>query len=117
VSTETGQAQVEAHVALRLAQPQGPRTTPATTTVTTTGSSSAPKGAWLTYEVNLVSFGIPTLRDPKVIDGKVVLLLPRGLTAKSPRLKSAQRACQKLLVEGTAPSRQGSFTSTKPPQA
>jgi hypothetical protein len=96
------------------AQPQGSIITSATTA--TTGSSSVPKGgAWLTFEANPVSFvlgplrkfaacvrkhGMPSLRDPKVVDGKVVLMLPRGLTTKSPRLKKAQRACQKLLPQG-----------------
>src|SRR5262249_10288822 len=78
-----------------------------------------PKGAWMTFEANPVSFvlrpvrqfaacarkhGIPDLPDPNVVDGKVVLLLPRGLTSKSSPLKKAQRACEKLLPQG--PSRQ-----------
>jgi hypothetical protein len=44
--------------------------------------------------------GVTGLSDPKVVGGKVVLLLPRGLTAKSLRLKAAERACQKLLPRG-----------------
>jgi hypothetical protein len=97
------------------AQPQGPTITSAPTGSTTTGTSSVPKGAWLTFEVNPVSFalrplrkfaacvrrhGITGLPDPKVVDGKVVLMLPRGLSTKSPELKSAQRACQRLLPQG-----------------
>jgi hypothetical protein len=97
------------------AQPHGSTITSATRAITPTGSSSVPKGVWLTFEANPVSFvlgplrkfaacvrrhGITRLRDPKVVDGKVVLMLPRGLTPKSPRLKKAQRACQKLLPQG-----------------
>jgi hypothetical protein len=111
------------------AQPQGSTITSATTA--TTGSSHMPKGAWLTFEANPVSFvlrplrkfaacvrkhGIPSLRDPKVVDGKVVLMLPRGLTPKSPRLKKAQRACQKLLPQGanTQPGTGTGPTTTRP---
>jgi hypothetical protein len=120
-----------AAAALAGAQPQGSTITTATTAITTTGSSSVPKGAWLTFEANPVSFvlgplrkfaacvrrhGIPSLRDPKVVDGKVVLMLPRGLTPKSPRLKKAQRACQKLLPQGanTQPGTGTGPTTTRP---
>jgi hypothetical protein len=113
------------------AQPQGSTITSATTATTTTGSSSVPKGAWLTFEVNPVSFvlgplrkfaacvrrnGIPSLRDPKVVDGKLVLMLPRGLTPKSPRLKKAQRACQRFLPQGanTQPGTGTGPTTTQP---
>jgi hypothetical protein len=116
------------------AHPQGSTLAQATsgpTGSTTTGTSSAPKGAWLTFEANPVSFalrplrrfatcvrhhGVPTLRDPKVVDGKVVLMLPRGLTAKSPELKKAQRACQGLLPQGanTQPGRGTGPTTTRP---
>lgn len=113
------------------AHPQGSTITSATTAITTTGSSSVPKGAWLTFEANPVSFvlgplrkfaacvrrhGIPSLRDPRVVDGKVVLMLPRGLTPKSPRLKKAQRACQKLLPQGanTQPGTGTGPTTTQP---
>jgi len=44
--------------------------------------------------------GVPGLPDPKVVGGKVVLMLPRGYSAKSPQLKKAQRACRKLLPQG-----------------
>jgi hypothetical protein len=98
---------------------------------TTTGTSSAPKGAWMTFEMNPVSFalrplrrfaacvrrrGITGLADPKVIAGKVVLMIPRGLTAKSPRLKRAQRACQTLLPQGayTQPGTGTAPTTTRP---
>jgi hypothetical protein len=113
------------------AQPQGPTITSATTGIATTGSSSVPEGAWLTFEANPVSFvlgplrkfaacvrrhGIPSLRDPKVVGGKVVLMLPRGLTPKSPRLKKARRACQKLLPQGanTQPGTGTGPTTTRP---
>jgi hypothetical protein len=116
------------------AQRQGSTLTQATTGPTgstTTGTSSAPKGAWLTFEANPVSFalrplrrfaacvrqhGVTGLADPKVVDGKVVLMLPRGLTAKSPRLKKAQRACQKLLPQGanTQPGTGTGPTTTRP---
>jgi hypothetical protein len=108
----------------------------ATTTVTTTsssasGSSTSPKGAWMTFEANPVSFilrplrkfaacvrrhGITGLHDPKVVDGKVVLMLPRGLTPKSPQLKKAQHACRKLLPEGanTQPGTGSGPTTTRP---
>ena len=98
---------------------------------TTTGTSSAPKGAWMTFEVNPVSFalvplrefaacvrrhGITGLHDPEVNDGKVVLMLPRGLTAKSPRLKRAQHACHTLLPQGanTQPGTSTGPTTTRP---
>jgi hypothetical protein len=56
--------------------------------------------------------GITNLPNPKVIDGKVVLALPRGLTRKSPWLKRAQRACQRLLPQ--APNTQpGTGTGPK----
>jgi hypothetical protein len=116
------------------AQQEAPTLTSATTGPsgsTTAGTSSAPKGAWMTFEVNPVSFvlvplrtfaacvrrhGITGLSDPKVIDGKVVLMLPRGLSAKSPRLKRAQRACQKLLPQGanTQPGTGTGPTTTRP---
>lgn len=113
------------------AQPQ--TFTSATTGPTTAGvgSSSVPKGAWMTFEANPISFvlrparrfaacvrrhGVPGLPDPKVVDGKVVLMLPRGLTAKSPRLEKAQRACQKLLPQGakTQPGTGTGPTTTRP---
>jgi hypothetical protein len=117
------------------AQPQGPTITSTATNgptgSTTTGTSSVPKGAWLTFEVNPVSFalrplrrfaacvrrhGITGLSDPEVIDEKVVLMLPRGLNAKSPPLKRAQRACQKLLPQGanTQPGTGTRPTTTQP---
>jgi hypothetical protein len=113
------------------AQPQGPTVTSSTTDLTTTGSSSVPEGAWLTFETNPISFALRPLRkfaacvrrhsitglpDPKVIDGKAVLMLPRDLTAKSPRLKRAQRACQKLLPQGanTQPGTGTGLTTTRP---
>jgi hypothetical protein len=113
------------------AQPQGSTITAVVTAPTTTGSSPAPKGAWLTFEVNPVSLvlgplrkfaacvrqhGIPSLRDPRVVDGKVVLMLPRGLTPKSPRLKVAQRACQRFLPQGanTQPGTGTGPTTTQP---
>jgi len=98
---------------LAQAQPEGSTITAITTSRTT--GDGLPKGAWMAFEANPVSFalaplrkfaacvrkhGVPGLSDPKVVGGKVVLLLPRGLTAKSPRLKRAQRACQKLLPQG-----------------
>jgi hypothetical protein len=112
-------------------QRQGPTITSATTGTTTTGSSSVPKGAWLTFEVNPVSFalrplrkfaacvrqhGITGLPDPKVVEGKVVLMLPRGLSTKSSQLKNAQRACQKLLPQGanTQPGTGTGPTTTRP---
>lgn len=60
--------------------------------------------------------GVPGLPDPKVVDGKVVLMLPRGLTAKSPRLKKAQHACRKHLPEGpnTQPGTRTGPTTTRP---
>jgi hypothetical protein len=117
------------------AQPQGPTIASAATNgptgSTTTGTSSAPKGAWLTFEVNPVSLALRPLRrfaacvrrhnitglaDPKVIDGKVVLTLPRGLTAKSPQLNRAQLACRKLLPQGanTQPGTDTGPTTTRP---
>jgi len=69
----------------------------------------------MTFEVNPVSrvlrplrkfaacvrkHGVPSLADPKVVGGKVVLMLPRGLTPKSPRLLRARRTCQKPLPQG-----------------
>jgi hypothetical protein len=115
------------------AQAQGSTTTSATTVTTTDGPgpSALPKGVWMVFEANPVSFvlrplrrfaacvrqhGIAGLRDPKVIDGKVVLMLPRGFTAKSPRLKKAQRACQKLLPQGanTQPGTGTGPTTTRP---
>jgi hypothetical protein len=109
------------------AQPQGSTTT----STTAGGSSSAPKGAWMTFEANPVSFalrplrkfaacvrkhGVPSLADPKVVGGKVVLMLPRGLTAKSPRLLRARRACQKFLPQGanTQPGTGTGPTTTQP---
>jgi hypothetical protein len=113
----------------------GPMITSATTAPTggspSTGVASQPKGAWMTFEVNPPSFalrplrrfaacvrrhGVPNLQDPKVVDGKVVLMLPRGLTAKSLRLKSARRACQKLLPQGanTQPGTGTGPTTTRP---
>jgi hypothetical protein len=108
------------------AEPQG-----STTTSTTAGSSSTPKGVWMTFEANPVSFvlrplrkfaacvrkhGVPSLADPKVVGGKVVLMLPRGLTAKSPRLLRARRACQKFLPQGanTQPGTGTGPTTTQP---
>jgi hypothetical protein len=102
-----------------------------TTSTTAGGSSSTPKGAWMTFEANPVSFvlrplrkfaacvrkhGVPSLADPKVIEGKVVLMLPRGLTAKSPRLLRARRACQKFLPQGanTQPGTGTGPTTTQP---
>jgi hypothetical protein len=115
------------------AQADGPTITSATTAPTTTGpgSPSGPKGAWLTFEVNPPSFalrplrrfaacvrrhGVPNLHDPNVVDGKVVLMLPRGFTTKSPRLKNAQHACQKLLPQGanTQPGTGTGPTTTRP---
>jgi hypothetical protein len=115
------------------ARPEAPTITSATTGPTTTnvGSPSAPKDAWMAFEVNPPSFalrplrrfaacvrrhGVPNLQDPKVVDGKVVLMLPRGLAAKSPRLKSARRACQKLLPQGanTQPGTGTGPTTTRP---
>jgi hypothetical protein len=76
---------------------------------------SVPKKTWMTFQANPVSFvlrplrtfaacvrkhGVPTLADPKVVEGHVVLMLPRGLTRNSPRLKKAKLACQKLLPKG-----------------
>jgi hypothetical protein len=60
--------------------------------------------------------GIPSLLDPKVVDGKVVLFPPRGLTAKSPRLKSTRLACHKLLPQGanTQPGTGTGPTATRP---
>jgi hypothetical protein len=108
------------------AEPQG-----STTTSTTAGSPSTPKGGWMTFEANPVSFvlrplrkfaacvrkhGVPSLADPKVVGGKVVLMLPRGLTAKSPRLLRARRACQKFLPQGanTQPGTGTGPTTTQP---
>jgi hypothetical protein len=85
----------------------------------------------MTFEANPVSFvlrplrkfaacvrkhGVPSLRDPKVVDGKVVLMLPPGLTKKSPRLKKAGHACQKLLPQGanTQPGTGTGPTTTQP---
>jgi hypothetical protein len=97
------------------AQPQGPTTTSVSTTGNG-GSSSATRGVWMTFEANPPSFvlrplrkfaacvrrhGVPGLPDPKVVDRKVVLLLPRGLTPKSPQLKRARHACRKLLPQGS----------------
>jgi hypothetical protein len=96
-----------------------------------TGPSPLPKGVWMAFEVNPPSFvlgplrrfaacvrrhGITGLPNPKVIDGKVVLMLPRGFTAKSPRLKKAQRACQKFLPQGanTQPGTGTGPTTTRP---
>lgn len=109
-------------------QPQGSTITSATTNV---GSPSGPKRVWMTFEANPPSFalrplrrfaacvrrhGVPSLADPKVVDGKVVLMLPPGLTAKSPRLKKAQRACRKLLPQGanTQPGTGTGPTTTRP---
>jgi hypothetical protein len=95
------------------------------------GAPSAPKGVWMAFEVNPPLFALRPLRkfaacvrrhgirgfaDPKVVDGKVVLMLPHGLTAKSPRLKAAQRACQKLLPQGanTQPGTGTGPTTTRP---
>jgi hypothetical protein len=111
------------------AQPLGSTITSATTGQT--GTSSAPNRVWMTFEANPVSFvlrplrkfaacvrkhGVPSLRDPKVVDGKVVLMLPPGLTKRSPRLKKAQRACQKLLPQGanTQPGTGTGPTTTRP---
>jgi hypothetical protein len=84
-------------------------------TTATGPSTTAGKGAWLTFEASPVSIvlrplrrfaacvrrhGIPRLAGPKVVNGKVVLMLPRGFTAMTPRLKKAQRACQKYLPKG-----------------
>jgi hypothetical protein len=120
------------------AQPQGPTITSATTATTTTGigSPGAPKGAWpngawMTFEANPVSLalrplrrfaacvrrhGVQSLPDPKVMDGKVVLMLPRALTTKSPRLKNAQHACRRLLPQGanTQPGTRTAPTTTLP---
>jgi hypothetical protein len=110
-------------------QPQGSTITSATTGQT--GTSSAPNRVWMTFEANPVSVvlrplrkfaacvrkhGVPSLRDPKVVDGKVVLMLPPGLTKRSPRLKKAQRACQKLLPQGanTQPGTGTGPTTTRP---
>jgi hypothetical protein len=130
-STRSAQAQRQA--ATITTAVTGPTTSSATTgpTTTTAGSNSAPKGAWMTFEVNPPSFalrplrrfadcvrrhGVPSLPDPKVVDGKVVLMLPRGLTARSPRLRQAQRACQKLLPQGaiTQPGTGTGPTTTRP---
>jgi hypothetical protein len=106
------------------AQPLGATITSATTGQTGTGPAPAPNRVWMTFQANPVSFvlrplrkfaacvrrhGVPSLRDPKVVDGKVVLMLPPGLTRTSPRLKKAQRACQKLLPQG-ANTQQGTGT-------
>jgi hypothetical protein len=99
------------------AQPEESTITSATSGPTSGGPglSPLPKGVWMAFEANPPSFvlrplrrfaacvrrhGITGLPNPKVIDGKVVLMLPRGFTAKSPRLKKAQRACQKFLPQG-----------------
>src|SRR5262249_28125927 len=117
------------------ARAQSPGSTiTSTTTVTTTGDSgpsALPVGAWMTFEANPVSFvlrpvrqfaacarkhGIPRLPDPNVVDGKVVLLLPPGRPSKSPTLKKAQRACEKLLPQGpsTQPGTGTGPTTTRP---
>lgn len=103
-------------------------------TINRAGASDAPgapDGAWMVFEVNPPSFalrplrrfaacvrrhGVPSLRDPKVVDGKVVLMVPRGLTAKSPRLARARRACQRFLPQGanTQPGAGTGPTTTRP---
>jgi len=85
----------------------------------------------MTFQVSPVSFvlrplrkfaacvrrhGVPGLPDPKVIEGKVVLMLARGLNAQSPRLTNAQRACRDLLPQGptTQPGTLLGPTTTRP---
>jgi hypothetical protein len=109
-------------------QPQGSTITSATTAG---GGSSATRRVWMTFEANPPSLalrplrkfaacvrhhGIPGLTDPKAVNGKVVLMLPRGYTAKSPQLKKALRACRKLLPQGanTQPGTGTGPTTTRP---
>ena len=85
------------------------------TTTVDSDSHSVPDGVWMTFEANPASsvlrplrkfaacvrrHGIAGLPDPKVVNGKVVLMLPHALTSKSQRLESLQRACQSLLPQG-----------------
>jgi hypothetical protein len=118
-------------LAAAVAGPRGSASTQATTTTRVGSPAAPPTNAWMTFEANPPSFILPPLRrfaacvrrhgitnlpNPKVIDGKAVLMLPHGLTRKSPRLKRAQRACQRLLPQApnTQPGTGTGPTTTRP---
>jgi hypothetical protein len=59
--------------------------------------------------------GISNLPDPKVSGGQVWLTLPAGLDRDAPRVKAAQRACQKLMPQPKTTRNGGAgLTTTRP---
>jgi hypothetical protein len=95
---------------------------PTTTIVGGGPSSPPPKNVWIALGGNPLApalararkmvacvrrHGIPTFPDPKVSGGTVFLILPAGLSRTSPRLRKAERACQKLLPNPGGPTRTG----------
>jgi hypothetical protein len=102
----------------------GPASAQAPTTTIVGGgpSSPPPKNAWialggsplaptLARARKIVScvrrHGIPNFPNPKVSGDTVFLILPAGLSRTSPRLRKAERACQKLLPNPGGPTRTG----------
>jgi hypothetical protein len=102
-----------------------------TTTLVSGGPASPPKNVWISFGGSPLSAvvarargiaacmrrnGVPNFPNPKLSGGQVWLLLPPGLSRTSPRIKRAQRACRKLLLQpGTTTNARGpSLTTTRP---